>query len=305
MASDLDGLLEEARDLLPEVVALRRRIHRRPELGLEVPETRRGVLEALEGLPLAVRTGGRTGAVVATLEGARPGPTLLLRADMDALPLAEESGLDFASEIPGAMHAGGHDAHTAMLAGAARLLAARRGQLCGRVQLLFQPGEEGHGGARILIEEGLLDGPPPVAAAFALHVDSTLRAGAVAGRAGPILAAADVFSIDLVGRGGHASMPHQARDPIPVACEIVSALQTLVTRRVDAFEPAVVTVTRLQAGSALNVIPETAQIQGTVRSVSPRARARVHEGIERVAAGIAAAHQVEAKSHRSRATRSP
>ncbi len=283
-----------ARALLPDIVALRRRIHAWPELGLELPRTRDAVLESLADLDLEVEPAGRTSAVVAHLEGARPGRTLLLRADMDALPLQEDTGLAFASRVDGAMHACGHDAHVAMLTGAARLLAERRGELAGRVKLVFQPGEEGHAGARVLIEEGLLDG---VDGAFAIHVNPVLRAGAVALKAGALLAAGDVFSIDLKGRGGHASEPHHTRDPIPVACEIVTALQAMVTRRTHAFDPVVLTVTKLQAGTALNVIPESARIQGTFRSVSERARRRVGEQLRRLVEGIAAAHELEAAVH--------
>jgi hippurate hydrolase len=290
-------LREEAEGLLPGAVELRRRIHSEPELGLVLPETQRAVLDAIGDLGLEVATGGRTSAVVATLRGDRPGPTLLLRADMDALPLVEETGLPFASRRQGSMHACGHDAHVAMLAGAARLLSRRRGDLTGTLKFLFQPGEEGYAGARILIEEGLLDAEPRVDGAFAIHVDSSLAPGRIATRPGPILAAGDVFSIDLAGRGGHASMPHLAVDPIPVACEIVMALQVMVTRRVDAFDPAVLTVTRLVAGTAFNVIPAAAQVQGTIRSLSDATRRLVRERMERVVAGIAAAHEVEAKVH--------
>lgn len=297
MTLRLDTLLDEARAALPDVVALRRRLHERPELGLELPETQRAVLDALAGLELEVSTGGATSAVVATVRGARPGPTILLRADMDALPLQEQTGLPFASRYDGRMHACGHDAHTAMLVGAARLLAARRDALAGHVVLLFQPGEEGYAGARVLIEEGLLERTPRVEAAFALHVDPMRAPGRVALRPGPIFAAADVFSIDLTGRGGHASMPHHAVDPIPVACEIVMALQALVTRRIDAFDPVVVTVTRIQAGSAANVIPPSAHLLGTIRSVSEASRAAAHDGIRRVVEGVAAAHGVDAKLH--------
>ena len=294
---ELGTLLDEARKELPEAVRLRRRIHRNPELGLVLPDTQRAVLEALEGLDLEIATGGATSAVVATLRGARPGPTLLLRADMDALPMDEQSGLEFASQHAGRMHACGHDSHVAMLAGAAKLLARRRGELAGTVKLLFQPGEEGFAGARVLIEEGLLDAAPRVDAAFAIHVDSTLPLGRVALRPGPILAAGDVLSIDLAGRGGHASMPHLAADPIPVACEIVTALQSFVTRRIDAFDPVVITVSRIQAGTTSNVIPATAHLLGTIRSVSESTRAAAHEGVRRVAAGVAAAHGLEAKVH--------
>jgi hippurate hydrolase len=294
-----DTLLAEARAELPQVIALRRRIHENPELGLVLPETQKAVLEALAPLDLEVETGGSTSAVVATLRGGRAGSgrTLLLRADMDALPMQEHTGLPFASRHEGRMHACGHDAHVAMLAGAARLLARRRDAISGTVKLLFQPGEEGHGGARILVQEGLLDAEPRAEAAFAIHVDSTLAPGRVALRPGPILAAGDVLSIDLEGRGGHASMPHDAVDPIPVACELVMALQSLVTRRIDAFDPVVISVTRIQSGTTTNVIPPSAHLLGTIRSVSERARERAHEGVRRVAAGVAAAHGVEVKVH--------
>ncbi len=297
MSQSFSALRDEARDALPDAVALRRRIHANPELGLELPETRQAVLEALEGLDFDLRESRETSGVVATLRGARPGPTILLRADMDALPMREETGLDFASKREGSMHACGHDAHVAMLAGAARLLARRRGALAGNVKLLFQPGEEGYAGARVLIGEGLMEDEPRVQSAFAIHVDPLLPAGWVAVRPGPMLAATDVFSIDLSGRGGHASMPHQTVDPIPVACEIVSALQALVARRADAFDPAVVSVTRIQAGTTHNVIPATAQLLGTFRPISEKARSEVREGIERVARGVAAAHQVEVQVH--------
>ena len=297
MPEPTQALLAEARAELPEAVRLRRRIHQNPELGLVLPETQRAVLEALDGLGLEIATGGATSAVVATLRGVRPGRTILLRADMDALPLDEHTGLDFASRHPGRMHACGHDAHVAMLAGAAKLLARRRAEIAGTVKLLFQPGEEGFAGARVLIEEGLLDAEPRVDAAFAIHVDSTLPAGHVALRPGPILAAGDVLSIDLVGRGGHASMPHLAADPIPVACEIVTALSSFVTRRIDAFDPVVITVSRIQAGTTGNVIPQTAHLLGTIRSVSERTRSAAHDGVRRVAEGIAAAHGIDAKVH--------
>ncbi len=297
MAVRFDALLQEAQALLPDCVALRRRLHAQPELGLELPETQKQVLAALEGLGLELSTGGRTSSVLATLRGARPGPTILLRADMDALPLTEDTGLEFASKQEGRMHACGHDAHVAMLAGAARLLAGRREDLAGTVKLVFQPGEEGFAGARILIEEGLLVQEPRVDAAFAIHVDSSTASGAVAGRPGPILAAGDVISIDVTGKGGHASMPHLAADPIPAACEIVLALQALVTRRADAFDPVVLTITRLKGGTAANVIPATASLLGTLRSVSEKARTAMHEGIRRVVAGVASAHGLEAKAH--------
>ena len=287
------AILVDARAILDDTIQLRRRIHRHPELGLALPRTQATVLEALAGLPLDVRTGQRTTSVVARLAGARPGPTILLRADMDALPMAEETGLPFASEVAGAMHACGHDAHTAMLVGAARLLAARRESLAGNVVFMFQPGEEGYHGARVMLEEGLLDGTPPPTAAFALHVTHRLTAGAIAARPGPAMASGDTLQIVVLGRGGHASAPHDCLDPIPIACEIVQAFQTLVTRQVNVFDPAVVTVAKIEAGTTRNVIPDTASLLGTIRTVSEATRERVLEGVRRVAEGVAAAHGAE------------
>lgn len=287
-------IMTEAKAMLEETIELRRRIHRHPELGLTLPRTQATVLEALDGLGLDVRTGTRTTSVVARLSGARPGPTILLRGDMDALPMPEDTGLPFASEVPGAMHACGHDAHTAMLVGAARLLAERRDALAGSVLFMFQPGEEGYHGARVMIEEGLLDGPHAPSGAFAMHVTHRRAAGVISARAGATAAAADTLHVLVRGRGGHASAPHDCLDPIPVACEIVQALQTMVTRRVHVFDPAVVTIAKIEAGTTRNVIPETASLLGTIRTVSEATRESVIAGVQRVAEGVAAAHGAEA-----------
>jgi hippurate hydrolase len=218
---------------------------------------------------------------------------------MDGLPMPEDSGVEFASRVDGAMHACGHDSHVAMLVGAARLLCHRRADLPGRVAFMFQPGEEGHHGARFMLEEGLLDqagrGAEPVSLAFALHQTPTVASGVVATRGEALLAASDTLRIVIRGRGGHASAPHQALDPIPVACEVVTALQALVTRRVDAFDPAVVTIARITAGTTSNVIPEEAELYGTVRTVSEATRSEVHDALRRLAGGIAAAHGAEAE----------
>lgn len=285
-------LVDDARGLLDGVVALRRKLHACPELGLALPETKRAVLDALAGLPLELWESARTSGVVATLRGARPGPTLLLRADMDALRMPEDTGLAFASTNPGTMHACGHDAHTAMLVGAARLLATRRDALSGTVKFLFQPGEEGHFGARIMIEEGMLEHAPRVDGAFAIHVAPLAPRGAVVTRRGPIMAAADNFHIVLRGHGGHASMPDRCVDPVPAACELVQALQAMVTRRVSVGDGGVLTVTQLQAGTTTNVIPEDVLLAGTIRSLSERTRRVLHEGVRRVTEGVAAAHEL-------------
>src|SRR5688500_12367182 len=213
-----EHLLDQAQALGPRIVALRRAIHAEPELGLETPQTLAKVRAELADLPLEWREGASCTGAVATLKGANPGPAVLLRGDMDALPMPEETGLDFASKIPGRMHACGHDTHTAMLAGAARMLATRRDELAGEVRFMFQPGEEGFHGARFMLEDGLLDPLPD--AAFALHIMPNYKHGTLVSRADALLAAADKLEIVVEGRGGHASMPHQTRDPIPVACEI-------------------------------------------------------------------------------------
>ncbi|MHB1139187.1 MAG: M20 metallopeptidase family protein [Microthrixaceae bacterium] len=282
-----DDLTGPARDLLPGVVELRRQLHRRPELGLDLPHTQAAVVEALDGLGLRVTVGEGLSSVVADLDGGAPGPTILLRGDMDALPMPEDTGLDFASELPGVMHACGHDAHTAMLVGAARLLGGVRDRLAGRVRFMFQPGEEGSGGAALMIDQGVLDG---VDAAFALHVAPNVPSGVVAWKPGAAMASADVIEIRVTGRGGHASTPHWAADPVPVACEIVLALQAMVTRTVDVFDPAVLTIAKIRAGTTDNVIPEHALLTGTLRAVSERTRHRVWERIQTVTDGIAAAH---------------
>jgi amidohydrolase len=280
--------IEAGEALLPDMIALRRAIHEEPELGLHLPLTTAKAKAALAGLPLEIREGPSTTGFMAILRGPANGRTVLLRGDMDALPLHEDTGLDFTSRTDGAMHACGHDTHVAMLAGAARALCARKDELAGTVIFMFQPGEEGHHGARWMIDDGLLDPLPD--AAFALHISPNVPTGIFAGRAGPLLAAADRFEIAVTGKGGHASAPHDALDPIPVACEIVMAIQAMVTRTIPAFDPAVVTVGRIEAGTTNNVIPERAVIEGTVRSFSERARRLAHDGLQRLAPNIAAAH---------------
>ncbi len=288
-----EGLLEAAAgDVLASMVELRRTIHRQPELGLDLPLTQRAVMAALDGLGLRVDVGKGLSSVIAELDTGRPGPTILLRGDMDALPMPEDTGLDFASEVENRMHACGHDAHTAMLVGAAQLLVAAQADLSGRVRFMFQPGEEGDGGAALMIDQDVLEG---VDAAFALHVAPNVPAGIVGWKPGAAMASADVFNITITGRGGHASTPHWALDPVPVACEVVLALQTMVTRTVDVFDPAVVTVAKIDSGTTDNVIPESATLRGTIRAVSERTREAVHERIRTVAEGVAAAHGCSAE----------
>ena len=280
--------------LTPDLVELRRSIHAEPELGLHLPATQRRVLEALSGLDLELTEGRSLTSVTAVLRGGRPGPTVLLRADMDALPITEAVDVPYRS-TNGAMHACGHDLHVAGLVGAARLLAQHRADLAGSVILMFQPGEEGHGGAKLMIDEGVLDaaGSRPVAA-YAIHVGNAPR-GIFLTRPGTVTASSTHLRIDLAGRGGHGSRPHETLDPVPVAAEIVLALQSYTARRFDSFDPVVISVTNLAAGSGVdNVIPESVEMTGTVRTVDPNTLSRIEQELPRLVEGIAAAHGLEA-----------
>jgi amidohydrolase len=290
------ALMDAARALGPELAALRHDLHRVPEMGLHLPLTQARVLRALQDLGLEVVPGTGLGSVVAVLRGAHPGPAVLLRGDMDALPVTEDSGEAFTSTHPGVMHACGHDLHVAGLVGAARLLAARREEIAGSVVLMFQPGEEGHHGARIMIDEGVLDAAGErVVAAYAVHVTSAMiPSGVVTARPGPIMAAADQMYVTIRGRGGHGSAPHRAADPVPVAAEVVLALQSVVTRQFDAHDPVVVSVGRLAAGTVDNVIPETAELDATVRTFSPEQHAVIPDRLVRAVEYIAAAHGLTA-----------
>lgn len=284
----------DAAAILPDLVAFRRALHADPELGLDLPRTQQKVLAALDGLPLEITTGTRTTSVVAVLRGAMPGPTVLLRGDMDALPIDEATGLDFAS-TNGNMHACGHDLHTAGLIGAAKLLSARQEELHGSVIFMFQPGEEGFGGAKVMLEEGLLDaaGERPVAA-YAIHV-APGPFGMFATRSGAVAAGSNQLHVTVNGRGGHGSQPQQTLDPVPAAAEIVLALQSFVTRSFDAFDPVVLSVTRISTGDgAVNVIPESVELAATVRNMSPASLAVLQEGLPRVIQGVAAAHGLTA-----------
>ncbi|UCM88594.1 M20 metallopeptidase family protein [Streptomyces marincola] len=285
------NLSDDATALADDLVHLRRTLHGVPELGLDLPRTQETVLDALDGLPLDITAGRGLSSVTAVLRGTRPGPTVLLRGDMDALPVEERTGLPFAA--PAArMHACGHDLHTTMLAGAARLLAAHRDRIAGNVVFMFQPGEEGYDGAGHMISEGVLDatGERPVAA-YALHVIShTWESGVFATRGGPAMAASSVLDVTVLGAGGHGSAPHRAKDPVPAACEMVTALQTWISRSFDVFDPVVLTVGTFHAGTQSNIIPDTARFTATVRSFSDATRDRLREGTVAVCEGIAAAH---------------
>ncbi len=272
----------QARELAPQLVAWRRTLHRQPELAFEEHRTSDFVAHELEALGLEVHRGIAGTGVVGILRASGPqAPPVLLRADMDALPIQEVPGRDYGSQVPGRMHACGHDGHVAMLLGAAALLGARRERLERDVIFCFQPAEEQGGGARVMIEEGLLERFRP-SEAYALHLWSLLPVGTLHVRPGPMMAAQDEFTARIVGRGGHGAAPHETRDPIVAAAQAVGMLQSVVARNVDPLEPAVVTVGRFEAGRAPNVIPEVALLEGTLRSFSWEVRELVRRRVREV-----------------------
>ncbi len=284
------NLIDESTAIAPGLVELRRELHQIPEVGLDLPKTQAMVLDAVAGLPLEISTGRELTSVVGVLRGGQPGPTVLLRGDMDALPVVEETELEYVS-TNGNMHACGHDLHTAGLVGAARLLSAHREELRGNVLFMFQPGEEGLGGAGFMIREGLLQatGDKPIAA-YAIHVWSNAAKGLFQTRPGTMMAGSNQLHITVHGKGGHGSSPYTTVDPVPVVAELVLALQTYATRRVNVFDPVVITVTQLAAGIAVNVIPNTARLGATVRTLSNETFDQLSRDLPALAQGIAAAH---------------
>ncbi len=280
--------LTAAQALMSQLVAWRRDLHRHPELAFQEHRTAGIVAGALGQLGLEVQTGvGQTG-VVGILEGSLPGPTVLLRFDMDALPIHEETGLSFASQTDGKMHACGHDAHTAIGLGVATLLAARQADLPGRVKFMFQPAEEIASGARAMIADGVLDRPAP-AAAFGLHVWSMSPVGQAVVKGGPLWASADKFDIEIVGRGAHGALPQQGVDAIVVAAYAIAQLQTVVSRSIDPLEPAVLTIGQIAGGSAFNVIAERVTLSGTLRTFDRAVRERIIQRMHALLGGVCAA----------------
>lgn len=289
-------MVSDAREIHGELVEFRRAMHRHPEIGLQLPSTQERVLAALDPLGLEISTGEALTSVTGVLRGgarddANP-RAVLLRADMDALPVQELTGVDYTSQVDGAMHACGHDLHTAMLIGAARLLHARRDELPGDVVFMFQPGEEGDHGGRFMVDEGVLDAAGPrVEAAYGMHVFSAMNPGGTfVTKPGPMLAAADEFEFTVKGRGGHGSTPVMAMDPVPIGAEIITAANVAVTRQFSVFDPVVVTFGQLRAGSKSNVIPDDAFLAATVRSFSEENREKLRELLPRLATNIARAH---------------
>ena len=287
-----DRLRDDAQELATDLTEIRHTLHQQPEIGLELPLTQRTVLEQLDGLGLEISTGSALTSVTAVLRGKPGGPTVLLRGDMDALPVTEATGVEFASKVHGAMHACGHDLHTTMLLGAARVLSAHRDELDGDVVFMFQPGEEGWDGAGAMIAEGVLDASGRRAdSAYGIHVSSgLLPRGRFTTRPGTLMAASDRLHVTVRGEGGHGSTPHLGKDPVSVAAQLVGDLQTLVTRRFDVFDPAVVTIGFFHAGTRRNIIPDEAEFDATVRTFSPTARERMAEEAVRLCEHVAAGY---------------
>ncbi|HSL44727.1 MAG TPA: amidohydrolase [Anaerolineales bacterium] len=285
--------LQQARELFPYTRSLRRDFHMHPELGFREFRTSGIVARELEELGIEVTKGvGKTG-IVGLLEGAKPGPTLLLRFDMDALPIEEQTGAEYASQTPGVMHACGHDGHTAIGLTVARILNAHRHQLSGTIKFCFQPSEEGtngeeSGGAESMIRDGVLDGPK-VDMALALHLWNEEPLGWLGIGSGPMMAGAELFTVRITGKGGHGAIPHAAVDPIIASAQIITALQTIVSRNVAPLETAVVSVTNVHSGTAFNVIPHDATLEGTIRTFDSGVRQKVLERFEQIVRGTAGA----------------
>lgn len=284
--------LAASNELSTLMTKLRQQIHQHPELGLSNPNTQRLIGEALPNAFGSIRLGqGETTWLTYSLDSDREGPSILLRADTDALPIIECRSNAPLSQIDGVMHACGHDLHTSMAVGAAHILCSTRKEWVGKITILFQPGEEGFFGAEQCLADGAIE-LSEFDAAYALHVDPKLLSGHFAVKSGELLAGSDTFMITVNGIGGHASEPHLGRDPIAVACEIALALQIMVTRTVDPFKPAVITVSKIEGGSTRNVMPSSAQLMGTIRSFSQSSKDLMRTSLQRVADGICSAHNV-------------
>ncbi|MGC9399635.1 MAG: M20 metallopeptidase family protein [Anaerolineae bacterium] len=284
--------LDEAKVIYEQLVTWRRDFHRHPEVGLTLPRSARIVAETLQKLGYTVSSGLAESGVVGLLENGA-GPVVMVRADMDALPIQEENDVPYASEIPGKMHACGHDAHMAIGLGVAQLMAETRDHWQGTLKLVFQPGEEGDNGAEIMVQEGVLENPRPDSV-LALHVWNEGRVGSVAVAPGPVMAAAEAWEAKIQGKGGHAAVPEEAVDPIVTAALTITALQTIVSRNVGAEDAAVVTVGKLRAGDTFNVIPDVAQLEGTVRTFEPEVRETVLRRLREIVEGTAETMGAEA-----------
>ena len=290
----MDQILIEAQKLFGYTQGLRRDFHRFPEIGFHERRTAGIVVQELAKLGLEMRTGVAETGVVAQIEGKKPGAVVLLRFDMDALPIQEQTNAEYASQNPGLMHACGHDGHTAVGLTVARMLHACRAKWKGTVKLVFQPAEEGLGGAKRMVEEGLLENPRPDVALGA-HVWNEKPYGWLGITPGPMMSAAEVFKVTLTGKGGHGAMPHQGVDPVLAAAQVVTGLQSIVSRNVPPLQTAVVSVTTIHAGEAFNVIPPKVEMQGTIRTFEPAVRQRVLARFDKIVHGVAEAFECEAQ----------
>ncbi len=287
--SESDSLKAEIDELVPDMVAMRRDLHEHPELAFEEVRTSGIVAQRLRTLGLEVQTGIAKTGVVGLLRGggSKPGAkTIAIRADMDALPVYELNEIDYRSTVDGKMHACGHDGHTSILLAVADILSKRKAELSGNVKFVFQPAEETVGGAAPMVKEGAMQGVDGI---IGLHLISDYPIGRVGVRAGPVFASADKFALTVRGKGGHAAMPEASVDPIVIAAYIVTALQTLISRETSPFGPAVITIGKIQAGTAFNIIPETAEMIGTMRAFSAEHRNKLRRRIGEIASGIATA----------------
>jgi amidohydrolase len=286
MTAIAEFIADEARQISSGVIDIRRDLHSHPELSFQEVRTASVIASILEPLGIEVIRNVATTGVVGIIRGSKQEPAIALRADMDALPITEATGLPFASQTSGIMHACHHDAHVAMLLGAAMVLQKMRNKLNGTVKLIFQPGEEGYAGARRMIEEGVLEDMPKVQAAFALHLDALSPSGTLSIRKGAIMACADIFTLSIVGKGGHGAMPHRSVDPILVAGHVITALQSLASRKIDPTEPVVVSICTIHAGTALNIIPDRVEMGGTVRLFDPGLRERMPSLMREIIEGV-------------------
>ncbi len=284
----MSTIQEQAQNLFDYTRTLRRDLHQHPELAFQEVRTAGIVARELRQLGLEVTTGVAETGVVGLLEGSMPGPVILIRFDMDALPIAEQTGAAYASENPGVMHACGHDGHVSVGLTVARLLGEQREKLHGAVKFIFQPAEEGMGGAERMLEAGILENPQ-VDYALSMHLWNECPVGWVGVTTGPLMAGADVFDVLIEGKGGHGAMPQQTTDPIVAAAQIITALQSIVSRNVSPLETAVVSVGRVRAGEAFNVIPQSAELRGTLRTFQPAVRQKVVAQFEQIVKGVAGA----------------
>lgn len=283
----------EAESLFSYTQKLRRDFHAHPELGFQEVRTAGIVAEELKSLGVEVTTGIAKTGVVAIIEGEQHGPVVLLRFDMDALPITEETGVEYASKTPGVMHACGHDGHTAIGLTVAKILHKYQDQLPGTVKLVFQPAEEGLGGAKLMVEEGVLENPRPDFS-LSMHVWNDCPIGQIAMTPGPAMAASDLFTVEIEGKGAHGASPHLGHDPILAASQIVSAVQSIVSRSVNPMETAVVSITSIHGGNSFNVIPPKVELEGTIRNYLPEVRETIHRRLEEIVQGVAGSMECKA-----------